>query len=293
MRFALRMAVLGLVVPTAIVAACDSSLGARDSSLSAAVATVSTGPGIDEFLKAPSSGYVQAYLRFGPEMADDVIMAIDQEFMEGTAKPVFVSGGDWMAFIGIQRAGGLWVATGTPSTMAGTPSKERTWKIIDLQTRLQPNVWYRIRTDANFGTRHYKSFTIEGPGLNKTVDLSQYMLDYPNYAPFSAPTMTYYVAAMRSRGMMKVPGTPVAYYDDVQGGITRSDGTTQTIFSDSFETQPAVGAQPAITGRTINLASYQAAKWYLERDESIFTVQQVPWAHSGSSVGAADANLNN
>jgi hypothetical protein len=44
-----------------------------------AVAEVSTGPEVLPFLQKPGAGYVQTFVRFGPDMPDDVIMTLDQE----------------------------------------------------------------------------------------------------------------------------------------------------------------------------------------------------------------------
>jgi hypothetical protein len=291
MKILLRF--VGIFVFAAVLTCCAKALGAiglRQSRLSAAVALTYQGKEIESFLNKPDTGYVQAYARFDSTMPDDVIIAIDQEFYDGTANPKFVSGGDWMSFVGIQRAGGLWVPAGNDSTMSGNPSTDREWKIIDLQVNLKPDVWYRLRVESNFATRHFKSFTIEGGGINKTVDLSQYPLDYPNKIPFVQRAMGYFVCAIRSRDMMKVEGTPIVYFDDVEG-VVNIDGSPNRVFFDGFETQPDVPRQPAPTS-SIDLKSYQQAKWYLERDDSIISTQSVPFAKSGSRVGVADANLN-
>jgi hypothetical protein len=287
----LRLTLLLVVLPIAIIAACSSQIWARQSRLSAGVVVVSEGAEIASFLQRPGEGYVQAYLRFGPGLADDVIMVIDQELIEGVNNPLYVKGGDWMALVGVQRSGAVWMAAGTNEQLKGKPSSDRNWKIQDLKARLQPDAWYRVRVEADFGKRRFKSFTIEGPGINRTLDLSEYLLDYPNYAPFSARTMTYYVGAMRGRGMMKQEGTPIVYFDDVEGGITRPDGTRHRVFFSDFESRQAVGAQP-VTAPVIDLRGYKQGHWYLERDESLFRIEQVPFARSGSSVGVADVNLN-
>ncbi len=281
---------------------------ARQSRLSMAVAAVSSGsppapvwraPAISRttasstapFLQKPGAAYVQAYVRFGSGMPDDVIMTLDQEFIDGVSSPFYVLGGDWMALVGIQRSGLLWVAAGTDATMHGVPSTARNWQIKSLGARLQPNVWYLLRTEADFGSRHFKRFIISGPGINKTIDLSNYTLDYPNFMPFSTRMMTFYVGAMRSANMATQPGTPIAYFDDVSGGTFWPDGSDHQLFANGFETQSAVTAQP-ILSLPINVGGYAQGHWYLERAESLFTIQKAPFAHSGSSVGVANASLN-
>jgi len=271
-------------------AACSSPLWARSSRLSAAVALVNKGPAIEAFLQKPGTGYVQAYMRFGADFPDDVIVTLDQEWIESIARPLYVKGGDWMALVGVQRAGGVWVAGGTEATMNGQPSQARNWTIFDLKTRLVPDSWYRFRIEADFGTRHFKSFTIDGPNLSRTIDLSAIPLDYPNFMPFSGPTMRYFTAAMRSRDMMKTEGTPLVYFDDVEGGVIDAIGHQHVVCADSFEAQKTVGPQP-VTSPTIDLNGYRQGLWYLERDEAVFRIQAEPFARSGTHVGVADANL--
>jgi len=275
----------------AIVVVCVSPIWARQSRLSAAVGFAQQSADAQSFLRAPGVGYVQAYVRFNDDMPDDVIMAIDQEMLEGVASPLRFKGADWMALVGVQRAGGVWVTAGTPATASGTPSNERNWKIFDLKTRLLPDIWYRMRIEADFGARHFRGFTIEGGDLKRTIDLTDVMLDYPNYMPFSRSSMTYFVAAMRGRGMMRRAGTPLVYFDDVEGGIIRPDGTDHRLFFADFEKQTTVTKQP-LSSPVIDLNAYRDGVWYLERDESIFTIQQVPFARSGRFVGVADANLD-
>lgn len=288
----LRSAVLFLLCLGASVASSASVCDARDARLSGAVAFATSPAPLRHFLEKPGPAYVQAYMRFGADMPDDVIIAIDHEFLEGIEQPLFVSGGDWMAFVGVQRGGAVWVAAGTDKqTKDGVPSNDRDWKIFDLKTRLEPDTWYRLRIEADFGKRRFKSFTIDGGGLTRTFDLSAYALDYPNHMPFSARAMTYFVVAMRSRAMMRSTGTPRVYFDDVEGGVQGSDGKWVKVFSDGFEKQATVGRQP-LTSPVVELGSYAEGKWYLERDESLIRIERAPFARSGSAVGVADATLD-
>lgn len=274
----------------ALIVAIGCASGARQARLSGGVAFPPDSPAHKSFVARPGVGYVDAYMRFGPDLADDVIIFVDQELLEGVAQPHWVKGGDWMAFVGVQRTGAVWVGGGTDRTMRGEPSRERKWVIHDLEQRLEPDVWYRLRVVADFGTRKFVSFAIQGGKLDRTVDISSVPLDYPNYMPFDRASMIYIVGAMRGRSMMKREGTPVVYFDDVEGGIVRSDGSTQRLFFNDFESQAAVRAQP-ITLPSISLDKYRLGDWYLERDESIFRIQEAPFARSGKRVGVADVNL--
>jgi hypothetical protein len=263
----------------------------RDSRLSGAVAFAPDGANTAAFLADPGVGYVDAYLRFGPDLADDVIMFVDQEMLEGTTNPRWAKGGDWMAFVGVQRSGAVWVGGGSDATTRGKPSSDRKWDIVSLGQRLDPDTWYRVRVVADFGKRRFKSFAIQGGKLDRTLDISRNVLDYPNAMPFDRAGMVYIVGAMRGKSMMQREGTPLAYFDDVEGGIVRSDGSLQPMFKDDFETQAAVAKQPPVAS-TIRLANYNLGRWYLERDESIFRVEPAPFAHSGTKVGVADVTLH-
>ena len=279
-----------LCLMTANVTAC-SNPGQRQARLSGVVAIVNQGERIEEFLKSPGLSYMQAQVRIDEGLADDVIFAIDQEFIEGVNAPKHISGGDWMAFVGLQRGGTVWVAEGNDSTMGGTPSKERKWKLYDLGAKLVPGVWYRIKAIADFKTRHHKSFSIKGPGIDKTIDLSSHKLDYPNHMPFDGRAMSYYVCAMRGRNMMKEEGVPLVYFDDAEGGIINGDGSSSRVFSSDFESNHQVLKQP-LTLPLIKLSNYKENQWYLERDEAIFRIEQSENAFSGSWVGVADVNLS-
>lgn len=266
----------------------------RDARLSSAVALVNDGDGIKPFLERPGLSFVQAFVRFDSDLPEDVIFGIDQEFIEGVAKPVYLKGGDWMALVGVQRTGAVWVATGTDDTMKDKPSKDRSWKILDLGQKLQPNTWYRFRIEADFGTRHFRKFTVDGPNVSKTLDLTAHKLDYPNYMPFSDRTMSFYVFAMRGRGLMKAGakpgGKPLVYFDDVSGGPITKGGNDIVAFQHGFEEQREIGKQP-VTLPVIDLKKYQQGQWYLERDESLFTTQRVRFARSGEFIGVADASI--
>jgi hypothetical protein len=281
---------LGSVAVLGLVAALAFSATARQSRLSGAVAFAPDTPATAAFLARPGVGYVQAHVRFGPDLADDVIIFLDQELLEGLAQPRWIKGGDWMAFVGVQRAGGVWVGGGSEASLRGEPSRDRKWRIHDLKRRLEPDTWYRLRIVADFATRHFVSFSIQGGGLDATIDLAGVPLDYPNYMPFDAAGMIYIVGAMRGRSMMRREGVPLVYFDDIEGGIVHPDGRTERLFQDDFESQADVGPQP-LTTPTVRLSNYTRGRWYLERAESVFRIETAPFARTGKRVGVADANL--
>ena len=68
-------------------ATCVASFPARESRLSGAVALVARSPEVQSFLRNPGTGYVQGFVRFGADMPDDVIMFVDQAWLEGVDQP--------------------------------------------------------------------------------------------------------------------------------------------------------------------------------------------------------------
>ena len=264
---------------------------AGQARLSGVVALIYQGAALEDFLKRPTVSFVEAYFRFMPDLPEDVIFGIDQEFIEGLQEPKFIKGGDWMSFIGLQRSGAVWVATGTDNTMQGQASKDRAWKFFNLGQALKSNTWYRIRCYCDFSKRHFQWLEVEGDGMKKKIPLNQYKLDYPNFMPFDRGALSYYVYAMRSRSMMKNGdgGKPFVYFDDVRGGIER-EGKATTLFESSFENQHLVENQP-LSSPSIKLNNYKQGLFYLERPESKFRVEAAPFAHGGANVGVADASL--
>lgn len=261
----------------------------KESRLSAAVAVVHKGGAIETFLKKPGVSVIEAWAQFPPEMGEDVFFGIDQEFIDGVDDPHHVKGGDWMAAIAVLRSGSVWVATGNQEKLAGKPSDEKKWEIFQLGQALKPNTWYRLKSEVDFGTRRYLRFTIEGPGLKKTLDLSPYPVDNPNLIPMNRRAMTYFVFAMRSRQMMKA-GEGRVFFDDVSGSVMDSHGSLQTVFRDGFEETITFGDQP-LTLPVIDLGNYSQGKWYKERQEALLSVLQAPFARTGRMVGVCDTNL--
>lgn len=291
----LSLAVTGLLLLSLTSCVAWLGLPPREARLSSAVALVYQGEPMGSFIQNPGPSFVQAYVRFDSSLPNDVIFGIDQEFIEGLRQPVYFEGGDWMALVGMQRTGVIWVAAGTADTMKGIPSKDRAWQIVPLGQPLQPNTWYRLRIEANFATRQFQSFSIQGPDIQKTINLSAYKLDYPNYMPFSDRSMGFFVFAMRSRGLMNSQaspsGPPVVYFDDVTGGPILPTGLEVVAFQSSFEQPEAIGKQP-LTFPVIKLQNYVQGQWYLERDEALFKTHKVSFALSGDYVGVADASLD-
>jgi hypothetical protein len=265
-------------------------LAPRDSRLSASVALLSESPAVKSFLDRPGRGFVEAWARFPAALGDDVIFGVDQEFLDGMRRPLFVPGGDWMGLAGIQRSGVVFVAVGTEDTHAGKPSKDRKWELRMLGKPLSPDTWYRLRAEADFAKREWISFSVNGPSVNANFDLKGMKLDYPNMLPFNDRAVTYYVYAMRGRSMMK-GGEARVYFDDVRGGTVDGTGRETLLFTDGFEKQKELMKQPVELPQ-IKVEKYRQSFWYFERDESIFTIEQADFARTGRAVGVADARID-
>ncbi len=268
-----------------LLGACVGHPDGYDTRLSGAVGFAEDA----RFLADPGPAYVEAYVRFGPDLPADVIMFVDQELLEGVSNYRWVKGGDWMAFVGFQRDGTVWVGGGSDAALAGTPSQERSWKLFELGQELLPDTWYRVRVTADFASRRFLEFEIEGGGLARRLDLSGIPLDYPNYLPFDRGSMIYLVGAVRARKWATQSGRPLVFFGDVTGVV--SDGTNEReIFRNGFEGQTEVGPQP-VTLPVVKLDNYTMGWWYQENEASLFRIERRPFARSGAAVGVADATL--
>ena len=274
---------------------------ARDTRLSSVVAFQRQSPHIQQWLANPSLAYVESYVRFDATLSESVIFGVDQEFLDGVTKPLHIKGGDWMGFVGLQRNGKVWVATGTDETDGGTPSKDRKWVILDLGEPLQPDSWYRIHAVADFAKRQHVLFSVSGPGLEKSFDLSAYKLDYPNMMPFEARVLTTYGLVMNGSAL---GGTADAnakvYFDDFRAGIGAIIGdktVDHELFYDGFEdsaklplVQP-ISKLDVFISMKIALKPYADNVWYLEREEALAKPQMVGFAKSGMGVMLIDGTL--
>ena len=244
-------------------------------------------PAVQAFLQQPDSGYVEAWFNFPDTLAEDVWFGIDQELVEGVDNPRTFEGADWMGLIAVNRSGQLGTPVGSVDSHAGTPDDAQDWVIQDLGVTLQPDTWYRLRGEVDFGTLTFTRMEIEGPGVNASADLSGLMLSYPNYIPFDKPFMTYYVFALRAAEFAQ-PGTTVVYFDDVEGGINTPSGMTM-VFSDGFESQSTFVDIP-VSLPVAPLDAVTEFEWYKERDEAIISASNAR-QRTGNFSLACDATL--
>ena len=258
-----------------------------ESRLSATVALVHSAAEVQAFLQQPGTGYVEAYFNFPATLADDVWFGIDQELVEGVDAPRTFEGADWMGLIAVNRNGQLGTPVGSAASHAGAPDDAMDWDIQDLGVTLQPDTWYRLRGEVDFGTRTFTSMSLQGPGVDVSVDLSGLLLSYPNYAPFDRAFISYYVFALRAR-QFATPGSTVVYFDDVRGSIDTAGGEV-VVFQDGFESQSGFVDIP-VSLPVIPLDGVTEFLWYKEREEAILSVtNQVQ--RTGNFAIACDATL--
>ena len=237
--------------------------------LSGTVLFIHSSPSVQNWLEEPKKSFVQAYFMFPADFASDIIFGIDQEFIEGVDDPIHFPGADWMALVGLTRTGMLNIPVGTEESLNGTPSDASVWKIIDLDIELQPNTWYLMRETADFQSRRFESFTLTGPNVNITIDLSQYYVDYPNYIPIDNRSLTYYVYAIRMSPYVQ-PGSTSIYFDDVTAGIETNEGYEIILF-EGFELQKDIPDLP-ITLPVTPLSDIQELYWYKENEDAMVQI---------------------
>ena len=256
--------------------------------LSGTVLFIHSSPSVQNWLEEPKKSFVQAYFMFPADFASDIIFGIDQEFIEGVDDPIRFPGADWMALVGLTRTGMLNIPVGTDESLNGTPSDASVWEIIDLDIKLQPNTWYLMRETADFQSRRFESFTLTGPNVNITIDLSQYYVDYPNYIPIDNRSLTYYVYAIRMSPYVQ-PGSTSIYFDNVTAGIQTSDGY-EIILSEGFELQKDIPDLP-ITLPVTPLSDIQESYWYKENEDAKVQIVK-DFVHSGEWACLCNATLD-
>lgn len=272
----------------------DDISGDAETTFSAIVTPQHSSPEVLAFLQTPGLAYMTAAVRFAPDLATDVIFGIDQEFIEGLDDPLRYAGADWMGLLGVSREGLLAVRVGTASERLGTPGADPQWDVRDLGVTLEPDTWYAMSSVVNFDTREFVSFTLEGPGLAVTVDLSGLSLSYAEYAPTPAPALGNFLWAARVLG----DGAPLegdlrVDFDSVAAGIDVDGAVVWTSYSDFENGQPII-AQPAGEGG-LDVSRLDEGAWYFDRPGAMALVQNGDDAFEGSgyvslyAVGGADA----
>jgi len=101
----------------------DVLFAGSPTTFSAIVSALTTKGDVEQWLASPGLSYMEAYVRFAPDLPHDVVFGIDQELFERSSKPIRYPGADWMALVGITRDGHLSVREGTAAELKGQPSR--------------------------------------------------------------------------------------------------------------------------------------------------------------------------
>ena len=234
---------------------------------SAVVAFAYEGPELASFLSNPERAYISGHFFFEPDLADDIVFGLDIEWFEGVDSPIHFEGADWMALAGFQRTGIFWARYGSSENLTGTPTISENWEIRDIGQELTPNTWYQMIITADFGLREFVSVRLIGGGLDEEIDLRDLPLDYPNYAPFDKPSITYYTYALRSQNFSpdNQGGTKV-YFDDLELGLETTTGN-EVIFQNGFESQNQVQDIP-LSLPVILMDNITENLWYFENSKA-------------------------
>jgi len=279
---------------TTIFTSCNSDndtseVNLMDIASGTSVAFVYSDQKLQDFFLQPDKAYVSGYFYFEEDLADDIIFGLDIEWLEGVDNPLHFEGADWMSLVGITRKGILWFPVGSSEIFQGTPSADLSWEIRDLGFDLSPNNWYKMIIECDFDKREFKSVKIEGNGINITEDISGFLLEYPNFAPFDKPSLTFYTFAIRSKEFApdNNGGTKV-YFDDIEGGISVGN-SFETVFSNGFENQSQIIDIP-VTLPTIKLDDVNENFWYFENDIAKIKINSIH-SNNGSKSIECDATL--
>lgn len=242
-----------------------------DHILSATVAFSYNDVNLQNFFQSPTKAYISGYFYFENDLADDVIFGLDIEWFEGINNPIHIEGGDWMAFVGITRTGTIWIPFGSPENLTGIPTVNNNWEIKNLGQSLESNTWYKMTIEADFGSRQFSTVRFEGNNLDSTINISDLPLQYPNYASFNLPSLTFYSHASRSKELASEnKGSTKVYFDDIEGAIL-VDSNYQVIFSNGFENQQQI-QEIQITSPVISLSEIQKNTWYYENEKAKLTL---------------------
>lgn len=256
---------------------------------SAVVAFAYQGQELTTFLANPERAYISGYFYFEPDLADDIVFGLDIEWFEGVDNPVNFEGADWMALAGFQRTGIFWARYGASENQTGTPTISENWEIRDIGQELSPNTWYQMIISADFGLREFVSVRLIGGGLDEVIDLSGIPLDYPNFAPFDKPSLTYYTYALRSQNFSpdNQGGTRV-YFDDLELGL-QTDTGNQVLFQNGFENQNQIQEIP-LSLPVILMENITENLWYFENERAKVDITS-NIARTGEKSMVCDASL--
>jgi hypothetical protein len=176
-----------------------------------------------------------------------------------------------MAYLTITRDGVLVFISGNEENLNGVPGKG---DLITIPTKvtLTPDNWYKLRCEADFSERKFVSFSISGLGVDKTINLTQYNIVFPELAPVTQRIIFLAVGGIK---LSNEPGTEILFADDVEAGI-EVNGVYKVVFSDGFENQNQILDVPD----TFTVTDWAEKVWHLERDTAVVSIVDSP-VHSG------------
>lgn len=270
-------------------APAQEELGDLESIVSASVAFSYSDETLASFLQEPSLAFISGYFLFEDTLAPDVIFGLDIEHLEGVDNPLRFEGADWMALAGFNREGILWFPIGSPENLEGVPTPTEKWEIRDFEVDLMPDTWYKMTIVCDFEKLEFVSVQLEGGGIDKTVSLSGFQLEYPNYAPFDKASLTGYTFALR--GSEFAPGNDPGfdvYFDDIEMGI-QTDTSFEIVLNDGFENQSSIGEIP-IADVPIPLNEIPESTWYMENEDAKLEISTTI-KRSGNASLKCSANL--
>ncbi len=243
----------------------DRLLGGFATNFASVMRVTTLGVEVATWIAAPGLSYMEAYVRFAPDLPEDQIFGIDQEYVEGIVDPLRYSGADWMGILAVDRNGMLHVTVGTDEEIAGSPATQSLSEAFDLGVTLQPDVWYRLSSVVDFGKLEFVSFTLTGPGVDVTIDLGGRNVSYTEHLPTDVPGITSFLWTARtpSGSTSLSEGLALVFFDDFRRGI-EVDGQVVWIQADSFESADPALVQPD-RDSTLLLSTYDPNRWYYER----------------------------
>lgn len=265
---------VGLVVGSLIFVTATNFFGPKEDRDFNGVATyLYSAPEVKAWLNSPTKAYIEGYFSFPQSLAEDVAFGVDIEFWDGKDTYLYQPSGLWMAYPLVTRNGTLVFFSGNEENLKGEYG-ESELVIIQMNVNLNPDTWYKLRTEADFAQRKFVSFNIDGADINKTVDLSQYNIVFPEPLPVTQRIIFLSVGAIK---LFDESGTNVLYADDIEAGV-QINRSYVFVFQDGFEEQNRIFEGP----NSWNVATDWPEKvWQEERDTVVVSIVDEP-VHSGS-----------
>jgi len=265
--------------------------------LSAALVNIpsDSSPELGEWFNHPRRACMEAWFYFPEGLAPDVALVVDIESREGGEKYNYntLPRAAWMFLVYFYPSGKGHVFSGSETNIRGigVTARENLRDIdhyfFDIGTVLQPNTWYKLGLEVDFGKLKFVGFSVEGKGVKKHVDLSKYNVSLPLRVPVPLPIqiIEYYVGADKPGCQ---PGRTVVYVDDVIGKIETPEGY-KTIFEDGFEKQSDLFLGLRYTNPLFHTLDPEtlialwmkhmrshAAQWHLERSNGKALIGKAP-----------------